>query len=192
MNHKSVLIFVLLSLQACTFAQEATHHRQLPFTLHNVRENVRVLFPSVKQVSPSGLAARLANSDSLVLLDVRDPQEFAVSHLPGAVRVAPQVDGKSFMEKIDVTNKTVVFYCSVGVRSSKLAQKLQPELLRKGAISVFNLDGGIFAWHNEMRPLEEDSGRTTDFVHPFDPKYKSLLKRQSQARFARASLKEDL
>lgn len=182
MRHKSVLVVVLLSLQACTAAKEAARHEQIPFALENVRKEVRASFPSVKQLSTSTLAARLANRDSLVLLDVREPQEYGVSHLPGAVRVDPKAEGNSIAPANDLTNKTLVFYCSVGVRSSKLAQKLQSELMRKGAISVFNLDGGIFAWHNEERPLENSNG-ATDFVHPFDRKYKKLLRRQSLARF---------
>lgn len=182
MRHKSVLVVVLLSLQACTAAKEAARHEQLPFTLENVREEVRASFPSVKQLSTSALAARLATRDSLVLLDVRELQEYAVSHLPGAVRVDPKPVESSIPPANDLTNKIVVFYCSVGVRSSKLAQKLQSELMHKGAISVFNLDGGIFAWHNQERPLEDSNG-ATDFVHPFDQKYKKLLRRQSLARF---------
>lgn len=182
MRHKSVLVVVLLFLQSCTSAKEAARHEQLPLTLENVREEVKATFPSVKQLSTSALAVRLANRDSLVLLDVREPQEYAVSHLPGAVRVDPKPVETSIAPANDLTGKTVVFYCSVGVRSSRLAQKLQPELLRKGTASVFNLDGGIFAWHDEARPLANSNG-ATDFVHPFDQKYRKLLRRQSLARF---------
>ena len=182
MHHKFVLVVLLLSLQACTAVKEGARHEQIPFTFQKVREDVRGSFPTVKHLSTSALAARLAEHDSLVLLDVREPQEYAVSHLPGAVRVDPDADEKSITAANDLTNKTVVFYCSVGVRSSRLAQKLQSELLRKGAIAVFNLDGGIFAWHNEERPLQDSNG-ATDFVHPFDKKYGSLLRRQSLARF---------
>lgn len=182
MHHKSVLVVLLLSLQACTAAKESARHQQNPFTLQNVRQDVRVSFPAVEQLSTTALAARLDNHESLVLLDIREPQEYAVSHLPGAVRVDPDADEKSIAAADNLSNKTVVFYCSVGVRSSRLAQKLQSVLLRQGAIAVFNLDGGIFAWHNEERPLQDSNG-ATDFVHPFDQKYRSLLRRQSLARF---------
>lgn len=182
MHYKFALVVMLLSLQACSATRQTVRHEQLPFTLQNVREDVRVSFPAVEQLSTAALASRLANHESLVLLDIREPQEYSVSHLPGAIRVEPEANERSITAASDLSNKTVVFYCSVGVRSSKLAQKLQAELLRQGAIAVFNLDGGIFAWHNEGRPLQDSSG-ATDFVHPFDQKYGSLLRRQSLVRF---------
>lgn len=183
------VIAVLVFLQACAAVNDTACHEQRPFTLERVREDVRASFPSVRQLSTSALASQLATRANIALFDVREPHEYTVSHLPGAVRVDPEADAESILVTKDITKKTVVFYCSVGVRSSKMAKQVQSELLRKGAIAVFNLEGGIFAWHNEERPLRDNYG-ATDFVHPFDRRYQGLLRRQSSTSFSRVSLKE--
>jgi 3-mercaptopyruvate sulfurtransferase SseA len=54
-------------------------------------------------------------------------------------------------------------YCSVGWRSAIAAR----ELVRRGARDVRNLEGGIFQWANEGRPVYR-SARVVREVHPFD------------------------
>lgn len=155
------------------------------FTLESVQHDVRAKYPAVKQLSTARLASMLAKPDNVLLLDVRELQEYNVSHLPGALQIQPlsALNSSGFLPtESAVKNKTVVFYCSVGVRSSRMAEKLQYELKHCGALAVYNLQGGIFAWHNENRILVNHDGRT-DFVHPFDDKYKQLLYRQSLARY---------
>lgn len=150
------------------------------FTLQSVEKEISRQFPRIKQLSTNELAS-LLQSPNLVLLDVRQPQEFAVSHLPGAQRVTPlsQTDDCEFHpSQLQLRNKTVVFYCSVGYRSSQIAEALDTELKNMGVSAVYNLQGGIFAWHNEKRALVNQSG-ATDFVHPFDSHYGKLLLRQN-------------
>ena len=85
-----------------------------------------------------------------------------------------------------VKGKTVVFYCSVGVRSSKLAAKLQKALAARGAKAVYNLQAGIFNWHNERRPLTTGSAPTS-FVHPFDDHWGQLVERRDLLRYRPAN-----
>jgi rhodanese-related sulfurtransferase len=154
-----------------------------PFTLDAVRAQVRQNYASVPQLSTSDLEKAIAAKDNLLVLDVREKQEFAVSRIDGAQRVDPGIWRWQFMNKFGdkVRGKTVVFYCSVGVRSSKLAASVQAALKEQGAKGIYNLDGGIFAWHNEARALVDDNGATS-FVHPFDSKWGKLVKRQELTR----------
>ncbi len=82
-----------------------------------------------------------------------------------------------------VNGKTAVFYCSVGVRSSRLAERVAQGLKARGAVAVDDLAGGIFAWHGEARPLVDAKG-PTDFVHPYDATWGRLLARPQLARDA--------
>lgn len=149
-----------------------------PFTLDAVRVQVQQDYASVAQISGDKLKDALPKGNTL-LLDVREKDEYAVSHIPGAQRVDPDMWTSTFLKafKNKARGKTVVFYCSVGVRSSQLAASVQAALKESGARAVYNLDGGVFAWHNAKRPLVNANG-PTDYVHPFDSHWGTLVDRR--------------
>jgi len=151
-----------------------------PFTLDAVRGKVRQDFASVEQLSTRALAEQMARGAPLALFDVREQGEYAVSRIKGAERVDPGIWRGSFMSRFDdkLRGKTVVFYCAVGVRSSRLASSVQAALKEQGATAVYNLDGGVFAWHNEARALVNGKGMT-QFVHPFDTYWGQLVTRRA-------------
>ena len=136
---------------------------------------------SVAQLSPDNFA-KLDKSD-ILLLDIREPEEYAVSRLPGAIWVNPSASAETALIQIgDVTGKTVVVYCSVGRRSSIFAEREQAALLKMGAASVVNLERGIFGWHNDVRELVDANG-ATDAVHPYDAVWKRFVTNGEKARY---------
>ena len=137
-----------------------------------VRERIRKEYPAVPQLATRDLAAWLAAKDRAkpLLLDVRTWQEFATSHLAGAQRVDP--DAKPAQLDLRVAkDQPIVTYCSVGYRSSAMAARLRAA----GFTNVQNLEGSIFQWANEDRPLVSD-GEPTKTVHPFNASWGHLLK----------------
>lgn len=104
-----------------------------------------------------------------VLLDTRPEAEFAVSHLHGAVRVEPSAKADEIMAKLP-TGAAVVTYCSIGYRSSAVADRLRAA----GVSRVFNLEGSIFEWANQGGPLEAD-GCPANTVHPYNKTWGQLL-----------------
>ena len=72
---------------------------------------------------------------------------------------------------------TVICYCSVGYRSSGMAQKLSEQLEKEGiqGIEVYNLEGSIFKWANERHPLEDPLGNSTIFAHPYSALWGKFL-----------------
>lgn len=158
------------------------HDRSLPLdaapaTLDTLASVIRVRFPDVRQVSPDDLATWLADDTRArpQLLDVREPDEYAVSHLPGAIRIDPDAPAAAVLAHID-PGRPVVAYCSVGYRSSVLVQRLRDA----GFTQAVNLEGSIFAWANEGRPLESE-GRRVTIAHPYDTTYARLLDRAHRA-----------
>ena len=134
-------------------------------------------FPGVPSISTTALSDLLEDpTRPVVLIDVREPDEFAVSHLPGAVR-ATSVELAATLVAGAPDGAAVVAYCSVGYRSAGLAA----ELLARGLTEVYNLEGSIFRWANEDRPLYRGSVPVRR-VHPFDESWGVLLQADRRAR----------
>lgn len=102
------------------------------------------------------------------LLDARTAAEFAVSHLEGAERIDP--DAPDLLRLRPSSGRLTVVYCSVGYRSARIARRLAAE----GHGPVRNLEGGIFRWVAEGRPVVRDGIRVRD-VHPYDAVWGQLL-----------------
>lgn len=144
-----------------------------PKDLAALRAALRADFPDVVFLRPDEWVAR--TSDSTILLDVRDEAEYAVSHLPGAVRA--EADPVAQLRAAGATPDTPIgVYCSVGLRSARLARTLQAAGFRK----VANLDGSLFAWAEEGLPMVNDRG-PTDRVHPYDYRWGRYLARDRWA-----------
>jgi rhodanese-related sulfurtransferase len=160
MNHlryKSVLLAIFLCLVACTPEWDS------------VKATIRRKFPEVHQVTTSQLADQLAatNKSKPVLLDVRTEAEYAVSQLSDACRIDPD----SSAAQVNMNKDTpIVTYCSVGYRSSAFAQKLKSA----GYTNVSNLEGSIFQWANEGRPIVSADGPAKK-VHPYNARWGQLL-----------------
>jgi rhodanese-related sulfurtransferase len=108
----------------------------------------------------------------VVLLDAREPDEFAVSRLAGARYAGYDHFDLNMLGDLD-RNQTVVVYCSVGYRSEKIAEKL----LNAGFVQVYNLYGGIFEWVNAGQPVVDAAGRPTDRVHAYNRTWGLFLQR---------------
>jgi rhodanese-related sulfurtransferase len=127
-------------------------------------------WPEVPQMSTDELARRMAagNGAGPFLIDVRTREEYKVSHLPGAVWAGTPSEIAAALRTVP---GPVVLYCSVGVRSSKAAANL----MRSGRANVFSLQGSIFKWANEGRPLIADD-HAVHVVHPYNKRWGVLLK----------------
>lgn len=145
-----------------------------------VEAGLRLRYGAISHLSPDDLD-NLRKRGDVVLVDVREANEFDVSHLGGATRVSPGDQASDVLEVVgNPQGKSIVFYCSVGVRSSALAERARQTLMQHGAAGVYNLSGGIFRWHNEARELVH-RGRATDLVHKYDDTWGRLIKRQDLA-----------
>jgi molybdopterin/thiamine biosynthesis adenylyltransferase/rhodanese-related sulfurtransferase len=100
----------------------------------------------VVEISPSQLAARLENSRDVDLIDVREPTEWRLGHIPGA-RLVPLGQIPYEIPRLDPARETIV-YCKVGGRSRHAARQLADAGIR----NVSNLAGGILAWRDEIDP----------------------------------------
>ncbi len=170
-----------------TSAQSIGPVVQAGFSLQSIHQRIEADYATVKHIQATNLEVLLHAGDNVVLFDVREIEEYVVSRLDGAERIDPDIETDAFIERFGgaLQGKLVVFYCSVGVRSSELAERVQDALRQTGAYAVYNLEGGIFNWHNEFRHLVTDSGKTS-YVHPYSDHWSQLLKRRDLVRYEQA------
>ena len=118
-------------------------------------------------------AETVSAQDDLVLLDTRRRKEFEVSHLQGATWVGYRsFDLAQFQAAFPDRKTEIVVYCSVGVRSENIGEKL----LEAGYTEVKNLYGGIFEWKNQGLPVYTLEGTQTEKVHAYNRRWGRLLK----------------
>lgn len=136
-----------------------------------LKSSLRANFPNVRWISTEELARDLANREQRppLLLDVRTEAEWDVSHLPNARRVEPGASADVAAGGV-AHDMPIVTYCAVGYRSGALANRLRSA----GFTNVRNLEGSIFTWANEHRPLVRDT-ETARLVHPFSAWWGRLL-----------------
>lgn len=150
-------------------------------------------YPAVPTITTTHLAAWMADPAAdpshapPLLLDARTEAEFAVSHLPGALRVDPDAEVAALRATVQAARghdmrgeQPVVVYCSVGWRSARVANALR----ESGVGDVRNVQGSIFRWAAEGRPLVA-GGRPVATVHPFDAVWGRLLPPPLRAERAR-------
>jgi rhodanese-related sulfurtransferase len=136
---------------------------------------------SISHLTHGIVVSAMENSDNLVLFDVREIDEYEVSHLDKAIRVDPDISGEEFLQRYgeELTGKQVIFYCSTGRRSTSLAERVKTviDTQHSPLPAPSNMRGGIFRWHNSSQPLINQSGDTA-YVHPYNWWWKRLVTRK--------------
>ena len=98
------------------------------------------------EITPAEVADWLHSDNPPFLLDVREPNEWEICHIPGAVRISVNELAER-MNELDSAVEMVV-YCRSGVRSARAVELLRQAGFRK----VKNMAGGILRWSDEVDP----------------------------------------
>jgi adenylyltransferase/sulfurtransferase len=92
------------------------------------------------------LKARLDRGEDVFILDVRNPEEYQISRIPGGVLIPLPALPQRFGE-LD-RDREMVVHCKSGMRSQKAIQFLR----QQGFTRLQNLKGGILAWADRIDP----------------------------------------
>ena len=111
---------------------EDSSHSSLPLeiSVHEAR----------RQLEEGGVHVRL--------IDVRDPEEFAFNHLPGAQHIPLQTITQEAPAKLMHKEAEILVYCHHGMRSAQAAQILR----QLGYTKVYSIAGGVDKWSTEIDP----------------------------------------
>lgn len=120
----------------------------------------------VSEIQPWDLRNLLASGRKPVLLDVREPSEFALLRIPGSINVPRGILEQSCEWDFDETvpllaanrELDIVVICRSGYRSALAADVMQ----QMGFISVVSLRTGVRGWNDLEQPLENVAGDLVD------------------------------
>ncbi len=116
-----------------------------------------LIWPTVRRASAGGAsvdtmqATQLINREDAVVLDVRDPAEFAKGRVLGATNIPLAELGKRAGDLQKNKAKPVIVVCQSGNRSPGA----MAELRKLGFEKVFSLAGGFNAWQQVGLPVEK-------------------------------------
>jgi rhodanese-related sulfurtransferase len=106
--------------------------------------------PNNLQTIDAATLKQWLDQQTATVIDVREPDEYAAGHIPGAISEPLSAFDPS---KIPPSHpQKAVLYCRAGQRSAKAAQKL----LNAGFSEVIHLGGGIGAWMQAGYPVESN------------------------------------
>lgn len=105
------------------------------------------------QIKEVGTAGALALLGKRIVIDVREYDEYAAGHLPGAINIPRGVLEFKIGMVPECANKSGAFllYCRTSGRAALSAVQLQ----KIGYTDVISMAGGFEAWNNESRPVEK-------------------------------------
>jgi rhodanese-related sulfurtransferase len=106
---------------------------------------------SINEVSINDVKRMIDTKEDIILLDVRDSEEYGTEHIPGAINISRgSLDFKVHLIIPD-KNKKIIVYCGLDLRSP-LATKSINELGYKNAV---NMVGGLKAWKEAGYPVSK-------------------------------------
>jgi len=105
----------------------------------------------VKELDFREVKRRLDAGEKLMLVDVREDNEWARGHLPGAVHLGKGIIERDIERAMTDKAETLVLYCGGGFRSALAADNLQ----KMGYTNCISMDGGWRGWNEAGYPIEK-------------------------------------
>lgn len=105
----------------------------------------------VRECTVDDVKHRLNAGEKLNLVDVREQNEFATGHAPGAVHLGKGVIERDIEATFPDPHTELVLYCGGGYRSALAADNLQ----KMGYTNVISMDGGWTGWKEAGLPVEK-------------------------------------
>ena len=104
----------------------------------------------VKQWGSREVKQRLDDGEKLTLVDVREDNEWARGHLPGAIHLSKGIIERDIETAVPDKSATLVLYCGGGFRSALAVDNLR----KMGYTNCITMDGGWRSWTAAGFPTE--------------------------------------
>lgn len=134
--------------------------------MKNYIELMRECLTDVREIMPWDLEERLQENPDLLILDVREPNEFDAMHIAGSMNVPRGIlesaceweYEETEPELVRAREREVVLVCRSGHRSILAAHSMQV----LGYTDVVSLQTGLRGWKDYDQPLEDANGENVD------------------------------
>jgi rhodanese-related sulfurtransferase len=103
----------------------------------------------IRETTIDAVKQRLDRGEKLLIVDVREDNEWAKDHLPGSLHLGKGIIERDAEAKLPDKAAEIILYCGGGFRSALAADNLQ----KMGYTNVVSMDGGIRDWRNKGYPL---------------------------------------
>ena len=103
----------------------------------------------VRECTVDDVKTKLDQGQKFLLVDVREDNEYAKDHLPGAIHLGKGIIERDIEQRVPELDAPMVLYCGGGFRSAMAADNLQ----KMGYTNVISMDGGIRVWRERNYPL---------------------------------------
>ena len=169
---RKTIIFALLAIQSLSVAAQQWVESPMAHC-ENPEFNRKVSKLLNFSVDVIGVNDIKDNLQDYTILDIREPEEYKVSHIPGAQFFGYKNPSWEKLNDLD-KDESIVLYCSIGYRSEKMGEKL----IKKGFTNVRNLYGSIFEWANQGLPMENIKNETVPKVHGYNKRWSKWVNNQ--------------
>ncbi|GAC1662198.1 MAG: rhodanese-like domain-containing protein [Candidatus Acidiferrum sp.] len=106
----------------------------------------------VKETNVAEVKRRMDAAEKMLLIDVREDNEWAQGHLPGALHLGKGIIERDIEQRVPDTSAKIILYCGGGFRSALAAENLQ----KMGYTNVESMDGGWKGWLGAGLPTARD------------------------------------
>jgi rhodanese-related sulfurtransferase len=107
---------------------------------------------NVKETNVAEVKRRGDAGEKFLLIDVREDNEWAKGHLPGALHLGKGIIERDIEQRVPDTGAKLILYCGGGFRSALAAENLQ----KMGYTNVESMDGGWKGWVEAGLPTAKD------------------------------------
>lgn len=96
----------------------------------------------INEISPQILKSKIDNNEKLIIIDVRETDEWETGKIPNAIHLSKGIIERDIEKIITDNQSNIVVYCSGGYRCALVANSLQ----KMGYTNVLSLDTGLQGW----------------------------------------------
>jgi rhodanese-related sulfurtransferase len=105
----------------------------------------------VRETNVADVKRRVDAGEKMIVVDVREDNEWANGHLPGAIHLGKGVIERDIEARVPDTSAKIILYCGGGFRSALSADNLQ----KMGYTNVESMDGGWKGWLDAGFPTQK-------------------------------------